>query len=79
MAEAVCGFHGDAGFSFYGTIGDRSKFRGTSMRVKTSGSATLQLRGGLNESYHITYPSLDVTGLLTSACTWHRVTCYADG
>lgn len=46
-------------------MGDRTKFRGTYMRIKTEGSATLVLRGTLNEKYTLTYPSLDVTGIIT--------------
>lgn len=46
----------DPGFSLSGTVGNRAKFRGTYMRIKTDGSATLTLRGNLNETYVMTYP-----------------------
>lgn len=64
----VTAFHfenAQPGFSFSGTVGDRAKFRGTYMRVKTDGNATLTLRGNLNEEYKVNYPAVDVKGILT--------------
>ncbi|KAI9486075.1 MAG: hypothetical protein EXX96DRAFT_547605 [Benjaminiella poitrasii] len=60
--------HTDKGVSLNGHCGQKSKFKGTTIKVEQVGRAVLNLKAFDNEQYLIDYPDLLIRGVLTGSC-----------